>query len=81
MLLAKDLLLSISLKRPSIKTRQILYKALTMSYKILISVILSNPTKIKLIRSEIRSYKSFILLKKRVSNKNPRIINVHIIYL
>jgi len=35
-----------------------------MSYKILISVMLSNPTKIKLIRSEIRGYKSFILLEK-----------------
>ena len=35
-----------------------------MSYKILVSVILSNPTKIKLIKSEIRGYKSFILLKK-----------------
>ena len=35
-----------------------------MSYKILISVILLDLTKIKLIRSEIRGYKSFILLKK-----------------
>jgi hypothetical protein len=64
MLLAKDLLLFISLKRPFIKTRQVLYKALIMSYKILVSVILLNPTKIKLIKSEIRGYKSFILLEK-----------------
>jgi len=64
MLLAKDLSLFISLKRPFIKTRQVLCKALTMSYKILVSVILLNPTKIKLIRSEIRGYKSFILLEK-----------------
>ena len=35
-----------------------------MLYKILISVILLDPTKIKLIRSEIRGYKSFILLEK-----------------
>jgi hypothetical protein len=35
-----------------------------MSYKIFISVILLNPTKIKLIKSEIRGYKSFILLEK-----------------
>jgi hypothetical protein len=64
MLLAKDLLLSISLKRPFIRICQVLYKALTMSYKILISVILLDPTKIKLIKSEIRGYKSFILLEK-----------------
>jgi hypothetical protein len=64
MLLAKDLLLSISLKRPFIKTRRVLYKALIISYKILVSVILLNPIKIKLIRSEIRGYKSFILLEK-----------------
>jgi hypothetical protein len=64
MLLAKDLLLFISLKRPFIRIRRVLYKALTMSYKILVSVMLLNPTKIKLIRSEIRGYKSFILLKK-----------------
>jgi lipopolysaccharide biosynthesis glycosyltransferase len=64
MLLAKDLLLFISLKRPFIKTRQVLYKALIISYKILILVILLNPTKIKLIRSKIRGYKSFILLEK-----------------
>jgi len=64
MLLAKDLLLFISLKRLSIRICQVLYKALTMSYKILILVILLNPTKIKLIKSEIRGYKSFILLKK-----------------
>jgi hypothetical protein len=64
MLLAKDLLSFISLKRPSIKTRQVLYKALTILYKILISVMLLDPTKIKLIKSEIRGYKSFILLKK-----------------
>jgi len=44
--------------------RRVLYKALTISYKILISVILLDPTKIKLIRSEIRGYKSFILLEK-----------------
>jgi hypothetical protein len=35
-----------------------------MSYKILVSVMLLDPTKIKLIRSEIRGYKSFILLEK-----------------
>ena len=64
MLLAKDLSLSISLKRLFIRIRRVLYKALIMSYKILVSVILLNPTKIKLIRSEIRGYKSFILLKK-----------------
>jgi hypothetical protein len=64
MLLAKDLSLSISLKRPSIRTRQVSYKALTMSYKILVSVMLLDPTKIKLIKSEIRGYKSFILLEK-----------------
>jgi lipopolysaccharide biosynthesis glycosyltransferase len=64
MLLAKDLLLFISLKRPFIKIRQVLYKALTMSYKILILVMLLNPTKIKLIKSKIRGYKSFILLEK-----------------
>jgi hypothetical protein len=64
MLLAKDLSLSISLKRPFIRIRQVSYKALTMSYKILISVMLLDPTEIKLIRSEIRGYKSFILLKK-----------------
>ena len=64
MLLAKDLLLFISLKRPFIRIRRVLYEALTMLYKILISVILLNPTKIKLIKSEIRGYKSFILLKK-----------------
>ena len=64
MLLAKDLSLSISLKQPFIRTRQVLYKALTMSYNIPILVILLNPTKIKLIRSEIRGYKSFILLEK-----------------
>jgi hypothetical protein len=64
MLLAKDLSLFISLKRPFIKTRQVLYKALTMLYKILILVILLDPTKIKLIKSEIRGYKSFILLEK-----------------
>ena len=64
MLLAKDLLLSISLKRPFIKTRRVLYKALIISYKILVSVMLLNPTKIKLIKSEIRGYKSFILLEK-----------------
>jgi hypothetical protein len=52
-----------------------------MLYKILILVILLNPTKIKLIKSKIRGYKSFILLKKGVSNKNPQTINVHIIYL
>jgi len=64
MLLAKDLLLFISLKRPFIRIRRVLYEALTMLYKILISVILLNPTKIKLIKSEIRGYKSFILLEK-----------------
>jgi len=64
MLLAKDLSLFISLKRPFIRICRVLYKALTMSYKILISVILLNPTKIKLIKSEIRGYKSFILLEK-----------------
>jgi hypothetical protein len=35
-----------------------------MLYKIFILVILLDPTKIKLIKSEIRGYKSFILLKK-----------------
>ena len=35
-----------------------------MLYKILISVILLDPTKIKLIKSKIWGYKSFILLKK-----------------
>jgi hypothetical protein len=35
-----------------------------MLYKILILVILLNTTKIKLIKSKIRGYKSFILLKK-----------------
>ena len=64
MLLAKDLSLSISLKRPSIKIRRVSCEALTMSYKILVSVMLLDPTKIKLIRSEIRGYKSFILLEK-----------------
>jgi hypothetical protein len=64
MLLAKDLLLSVSLKQPFVRIRQVLYKALTMSYKILVSVMLLDPTKIKLIRSEIRGYKSFILLEK-----------------
>ena len=64
MLLAKDLSSFVSLKRPFIRTRRVLYKALTMSYKILISVILLDPTEIKLIRSEIRGYKSFILLEK-----------------
>ena len=64
MLLAKDLSLFISLKRPFIKTRRVLYKALIMLYKILISVMLLDPTKIKLIKSEIRGYKSFILLEK-----------------
>jgi len=64
MLLAKDLSLFISLKRPFIRTRQVSYKALTISYNILVLVILSNPTKIKLIKSEIRGYKSFILLKR-----------------
>jgi lipopolysaccharide biosynthesis glycosyltransferase len=64
MLLVKDLLLSISLKRPFIRIRRVLYKALTMSYKIPILVMLLDPTKIKLIRSEIRGYKSFILLEK-----------------
>ena len=64
MLLAKDLLLFISLKRPFIRICRVLYKALTMSYKILISVMLLDPTKIKLIRSEIRGYKSFILLRE-----------------
>jgi len=64
MLLAKDLSSFVSLKRPFIRTRQVLYKALTILYKILISVMLLDPTKIKLIRSEIRGYKSFILLKK-----------------
>jgi hypothetical protein len=57
MLLAKDLLLFISLKQSFIRMRQVLYK-------ILILVILLDPTKIKLIRSEIRGYKSFILLEK-----------------
>jgi hypothetical protein len=64
MLLAKDVLLSISLKQPFIRICQVLYKALIMLYKILVLVILLNPTKIKLIRSEIRGYKSFILPKK-----------------
>jgi hypothetical protein len=64
MLLIKDLLLFISLKQPFIRICQVLYKALTMLYKIFILVILLNPTKIKLIKSEIRGYKSFILLKK-----------------
>ena len=64
MLLIKDLLLFISLKRPFIRIRQVSYKALIMSYKILVSVILLDPTKIKLIKSEIRGYKSFILPKK-----------------
>jgi hypothetical protein len=64
MLLAKDLLLFISLKQSFIRMRQVLYKALTILYKILILVILLDPTKIKLIRSEIRGYKSFILLEK-----------------
>jgi len=64
MLLAKDLLLFVSLKRPFIRIRQVLYKALIMLYKILILVILLDPTKIKLIKSEIRGYKSFILLEK-----------------
>ena len=64
MLLAKDLSLSISLKRLFIRIRRVLYKALIMSYKILVSVILLDPTKIKLIRSKIRGYKSFILLEK-----------------
>jgi hypothetical protein len=81
MLLAKDLSLFVSLKQLFIRIRQVLYKALIMLYKILISVMLLDPTKIKLIRSKIRGYKSFILLKKGVSNKNPRIINVYIIYL
>ena len=35
-----------------------------MSYKILVSVMLLDPIEIKLIKSEIRGYKSFILLKK-----------------
>jgi len=35
-----------------------------MFYKILILVILLDLTKIKLIRREIRGYKSFILLEK-----------------
>ena len=56
MLLAKDLLF--------IKIYQILYKALIILYKILILVILLNPTKIKVIKSEIRGYKSFILLER-----------------
>ena len=64
MLLAKDLSSFISLKRPFIRIRRVSYEALTMSYKILISVILLDPTEIKLIRSEIRGYKSFILLEK-----------------
>jgi hypothetical protein len=37
-----------------------------MLYKILILVILLNPTKIKLIKSEIRGCKSFILLEKEL---------------
>jgi hypothetical protein len=64
MLLAKDLSLFISLKRPFIRICQVSCEALTMSYKILISVILLNLTEIKLIKSEIRGYKSFILLEK-----------------
>ena len=64
MLLAKDLSLFVSLKRPFIRIRRVLCKVLTMSYKILVSVILLDPIKIKLIRSKIRGYKSFILLKK-----------------
>jgi lipopolysaccharide biosynthesis glycosyltransferase len=64
MLLAKDLSLFVSLKQLFIRIRRVLYKALTMSYKILILVILLDPTKIKLIKSEIRGYKSFILLEK-----------------
>jgi hypothetical protein len=64
MLLAKNLLLLVSLKRISIKICRVLYKALTMLYKILISVMLLNLIKIKLIKSEIRGYKSFILLEK-----------------
>jgi len=64
MLLAKDLLLFISLKRPFIRIRRVLCEALTMSYKILILVILLDPIEIKLIRSKIRGCKSFILLKK-----------------
>ena len=56
MLLAKDLLF--------IKIYQILYKALIILYKILILVRLLDLTKIKLIKSEIRGYKSFILLEK-----------------
>jgi len=64
MLLAKDLSLFVSLKRPFIRICRVLYKALIMLYKILISVMLLDPTKIKLIRSEIRGCKSFILLEK-----------------
>jgi hypothetical protein len=64
MLLAKDLSLSISLKRLFIRICQVLYKALIILYKILVLVILLDPTKIKLIKSEIRGYKSFILLEK-----------------
>jgi hypothetical protein len=64
MLLVKDLSLFISLKRPFIRICRVLYKALIMLYKILISVMLLDPTKIKLIKSEIRGYKSFILLEK-----------------
>ena len=64
MLLAKDLLLLISLKQPFIRIRQVLYKAQIILYKILILVILLNSTKIKLIKREIRGYKSFILLEK-----------------
>jgi hypothetical protein len=64
MLLAKDLLLFVSLKRPFIRICRVLCEALTMSYKIPISVMLLDPTKIKLIRSEIRGCKSFILLEK-----------------
>jgi hypothetical protein len=64
MLLAKDLSLFISLKRLFIRICQVLCKALIILYKILILVILLDPTKIKLIKSEIRGYKSFILLEK-----------------
>jgi hypothetical protein len=53
MLLAKDLLLFVSLKRLFIRIRQVLYKALTMLYKIFVLVILLDPTKIKLIKSKI----------------------------
>jgi hypothetical protein len=64
MLLAKDLLSFISLKRPFIRIRRVSCEALIMSYKIPISVMLLDPTEIKLIKSEIRGYKSFILLEK-----------------